>query len=127
LESGFKGGTFKGLDITLGKIGYRFCGVLIRSILRMNDNTLITGPCNCVNEILKVCDCESIQQFVADQELNVFKCPLMHLLPMNNNQQQLYQSARIGLSAKYPDYANRLYRFTSTNKKVKACSTLVAV
>lgn len=46
----YKGGTFKGLDFTIGSDNV-YGGALIRSI---ENDELIEGPCNCVDEILRV-------------------------------------------------------------------------
>jgi len=49
---GYKGGSYKGLDVTFGQNG--FGGILIRAILDLESDNYIEGPCNCVNHILEL-------------------------------------------------------------------------
>lgn len=48
----FKGGTYKGMDLTFGKPGQIYGGILIRSIMNIKTRTHIEGPCNCLDAIL---------------------------------------------------------------------------
>lgn len=58
----YKGGTFKGMDLTFGySDGTDFYGgILIRSIQHLRTKKIIEGPCNVVTLILKQCNVNSI-------------------------------------------------------------------
>ena len=60
---GYKGGTFKGLDLTCGAEG---CGggILLRAIRDLSTLRYIEGPCNVVNHILKMVSAVSIAELV---------------------------------------------------------------
>jgi len=63
--SGYKGGTYKGLDITFGGQGGAYGGILIRSIATCSEpRKVIEGPCKVVDHILSTCDESSIASFV---------------------------------------------------------------
>jgi hypothetical protein len=49
----FKGGSYKGMDLTFGKKGVVHGGILIRSIMDMQSKEYIEGPCNTLDRILK--------------------------------------------------------------------------
>jgi hypothetical protein len=64
----YKGGTFKGLDLTLGSSSKdaTYFGVLIRSICRYvpGSGFLFTeGPCKCINTLLENLQVKSIQEY----------------------------------------------------------------
>jgi hypothetical protein len=49
----FKCGTYKGMDITFGNQDI-YGGILIRSIMDLNDSKYIEGPCNSVSKLLEI-------------------------------------------------------------------------
>lgn len=56
-SNSYKGGTYKGLDISFGKGAKAHGGILIRSLISLSPppvNDFIEGPCNSVNKILKL-------------------------------------------------------------------------
>ncbi|KAF9900767.1 hypothetical protein EC991_006909 [Linnemannia zychae] len=55
MNGSYKGGSYKGLDITFGKHDTCFGGILIRGIQLSNDPTatIIEGPCLVVDQVLK--------------------------------------------------------------------------
>lgn len=66
----YKGGSYKGLDITMGgkcsmSGDSMYGGLLIRTIMDLRSGAVITGPSLCVDEILKTCNSESIVQLVS--------------------------------------------------------------
>lgn len=61
----FRGGTYKGLDITFGRPGDAG-GVLIRAIYRLADGAYTEGPCKTVERILEDLGYPSIQALVQD-------------------------------------------------------------
>ncbi|KAH3743865.1 hypothetical protein Pelo_14741 [Pelomyxa schiedti] len=66
----YKGGTFKGMDLTFGPES-AYGGILIRGLYDMVNNTLLDGPCVCVDHILKLNSCPSIEAFVTKEGTTV--------------------------------------------------------
>lgn len=101
----YKGGTFKGLDITCGsENGYG--GILIRSILDETSNTIIEGPCKVVNEILGCLKIDSIKLFVTEKLKNNLSCFDNDFLTIEFKKYSgidLYVAPRIGLYLKGND------------------------
>lgn len=117
----YKGGTFKGLDFTLGCRGSSF-SVLIRSIT--DGTTMIEGPCNVVNYILKTLGMTSIMNLTVGGVLDCFS-PVsgFYLFPFVTSKQPIYAGKRVGLSDKYPDYRDRMYRFLIFKDHIKKQKT----
>ena len=118
----FKGGTFKGLDLTLGNNKDVYFGILIRSIQDLKTREIIEGPCKCVNRILEIYGCEKVGDFIEKSTI----------LNVVNNKKGLvirdydklinlpmYYGKRIGLSDKYPEYQDQRYRFLIFKEKIK--------
>jgi len=59
----YKGGSFKGLDLTFGPID-SYGGILIRGMQNLNTDEIIDGPSLCVDNILKLNGASSIEEFV---------------------------------------------------------------
>lgn len=82
----YKGGSFKGLDISLGN-GTNYGGLLIRSLLRLDTNISISGPSNCVEYILELHGELSLETLTPDivleskelKEYEVLACPRIGL------------------------------------------------
>lgn len=113
----YKGGTYKGLDITFGfqdpnKCKITYAGILIRGI--SNNNNLVTGPSKVVDHILRETKFEKITDLVKNLEslYDVSKKSLLYLR-YNDMLEQLviYSGPRVGLSFKYPVYAVKNYRY----------------
>src|SRR4030043_2151617 len=64
----YRGGNYKGLDITFSKEGYG--GILIRAIKNVNTGEYIDGPCKVVDKILDITKNSSIQNLVDHEEFN---------------------------------------------------------
>lgn len=124
---GYKSGTYKGLDLTLGSPGTYF-GVLIRSIIDPEGN-LIHGPCCVVNYILKSYGIENIDELVGSKTMLNFASNFRGLtLIENNDNKTIYCGSRIGLDkTKYPLWVDLKYRFTTLNTHIKQCTTLVVM
>ena len=122
----FKGGTYKGMDITFGNEKDSFCGVLVRSIYDQDSDVFTEGPCRTVNTILNLYDCRDVNEF----------CKLFSIFPpeiqKNKNNDKLYLKfvddlepldlfvgRRIGLSDKYPTFKEQPYRFVVMKDKIK--------
>ena len=114
--SSYKGGTYKGLDITFGKAegyGDTYGGILIRGI--SCDDNLVTGSCKVVDYILKATDSETVKDLVdklGKSVRDVSKVsPLYLKLSDDLNKFNIYTSPRVGLSFKYWHYAVKNYRY----------------
>lgn len=106
------GGTRKGLDYTLGNEKSYF-GILIRSMICLDTESLIEGPCLCVNKILEDADMKSIDDFVS----NNIK---MDLVKTELKKEDIYIAPRIGLNdTKNPEFRNKEYRFLICKDKIK--------
>ena len=125
----YKGGTFKGMDLTFGNENM-FFGILIRSMYDIDNKTMICGPCNCVNMILSLNNCSNVGEFMekrmepfdATQDKSI--CFVKNNIPF---QDQIYLGTRIGLSDKYPEWKNKLYRFVSKVNLIKKEKKKLAV
>lgn len=101
-DSKYKGGTFKGVDVTYvedGKAG----GALIRSIWihRKNEGTyeLVEGSCNVVHKILELTCCEDIPEFVERNGVDVEEGNILPYFPKTEtlDQNALVMGPRVGL------------------------------
>ena len=115
----YKGGTFKGLDITFGLNGYG--GILIRAI--SNGTDYIEGSCNVVNKILDLTNYKSIVDLVNSDQFthDVFAKGIIHIVDSNTINTPICSSPRVGLSFKLVNelYTMRPYRYLSCPGKVK--------
>jgi len=108
----FKEGTWKGMDLTLGRKDNVYCGILIRSIKNLDDKTFIEGPSKCVDAILKDCNCSKVKDFVNEEKMNVLANKRSLILKDEKLiKKKISKGIRIGLSDKYPHYQKKHYRF----------------
>jgi hypothetical protein len=124
LDSNYKGGSYKGLDISIGdKTRKIHAGVLIRSFVKLEKKKLETleGPCKCVDFILKKNGVDSIDSLVTKKMKNKLsieenrdvlcvrlKSDLTEdeqkaLFP-SNKYNVLYSGPRVGLTLKKTDH-----------------------
>ena len=115
----YKSGTWKGLDIVLGDKN-KYFGILIRSIMNLDTEQFIEGPCRCVNTILHEFSCETVADFFANKktQITLDDCEL-YLEKSNLEPKDIYIGTRIGLSNKYPEYKNKMYRYVIYQNKIK--------
>jgi len=69
----YRGGTYKGLDISIGNSSKEYGGVLIRTIEQLatsDRSTIVCGPCKSVDHILEVCSGPTIKDLVDHQMKN---------------------------------------------------------
>jgi hypothetical protein len=127
----YKGGTYKGLDITFGwngnHPGNTYGGILIRAINKIPDGKTILGPCKTVDHILERTGCDKINDLVKDLSDTVFKKCKLYLKQKNDlDTKIIYSGPRVGLSFKYPNYAVKNYRFLTNIKTTeKYKSTII--
>lgn len=126
-DHSYKGGTFKGLDISCGT-NNGHGGILIRSIMNETTNAVIEGPCNVVNELLKQAKVNTIKELVIDKFNDNLSCTLHALLKLEEfhyDSEDLYVAPRIGLSMKgdnlekKQEYVNKNYRYIVFKDKIK--------
>lgn len=95
----YKGGTYKGLDLVFGTEAC-FGGVLIRSIVDVATNEVTSGPCLCVDLLLKTLGCATIADLVAKHGV-VGKSEEFRLVDAANAPAHTVSSSmRVGLSLK---------------------------
>lgn len=110
----YRGGTFKGLDITCGPRG-QAGGVLIRSLQLVNADgepvgaSIIEGPCVSVNRLLAACGVDSIQELVERPDFSRAVCNprgCLHLdILATPTRQPIAVGARVGLRKEVsPEY-----------------------
>jgi hypothetical protein len=118
----YKAGTFKGMDITLGDADSdTYFGILIRAIYDIKSKQMIEGPCNVVNKILSEYGFESIKEFTNGEALDILDNDHQFVIKKTKNlpREDIFAGGRIGLSAKYPDYVKRSYRFVVKKDLIK--------
>jgi 3-methyladenine DNA glycosylase Mpg len=117
----YKGGTYKGVDLTLGNEDTYF-GVLIRSICSVEGETFIEGPCRCVNTILDLNDCKNVGDYMEDRTdpPSARSTKNFHIKRCRGLEKyDIYSGPRIGLSNKYPDFKGKPYRYVIQKDSVK--------
>lgn len=141
----YKGGSFKGLDITFGVSGNEKCfgGILIRSI-KMENDVIIEGPCKIVDYILKCNSCKSISEFVEielkNNNQNIGPLPVLKTNKESKlycqfgqfNKEIIYNCPRVGLTLKNyskikEKFLMKNYRFLIFPNLIKKYSNLIAL
>lgn len=123
-DSKYRGGTFKGVDITFGnKNTNKFGGMIIRSIHNIETGETIEGPCRCVNQILSDCKVDNINDLVSSIDLNVEKQDLLYVKKVPKMLGEILCGPRIGLkkgkSEEHDKYVDKHYRFVVKDMNVK--------
>lgn len=115
----YKGGTFKGLDMTFGN-GKDHGGILIRSVIDLSTQQIYEGPCVTVNRILQECKTKTISELVDEINLDTYTEDKLYISsPINNKEFEnmpISKGPRIGLTTKKEGsehYVNRNYRFAA--------------
>lgn len=105
-----RSGTFKGLDITFRPIivAYNkdigiYGGILIRSIMKLDDNNIIEGPCNVVDYIFKLCNVSDRKTFIETYGIDIKDNVMLSLQDFELSYQKYYTSPRVGLTLKKSD------------------------
>lgn len=117
----YKGGTYKGLDLTLGNDSTCF-GILLRSIYCTDSEELIEGPCRIVNKILELNNVKDVAEFMKNKKdpLNARNTKNFHIKYRTQlAQEQIYKGPRVGLSDKYPEWKDINYRFLIKKNMIK--------
>ncbi|MES1912166.1 MAG: hypothetical protein MHM6MM_004484 [Cercozoa sp. M6MM] len=125
-EGAYKGGSYKGLDLTFGDPGRGLVGgMLIRTIVDTESNTVIEGPCRTVDTLLKASGASSIVDFVGMDSFRLdalsslseseYEAPLLSLCrpeeqKHTTNDKTLLASPRVGLTLKKDTPQRRLFQ-----------------
>lgn len=123
-----KSGTFKGLDLTLGDGNY--CGILIRSVYKVNTKQFIEGPCNTVDAFRGEYNVEYKDFFTPGTDISVLDNSRgLVLKDKLFDKESIYCGPRIGLSDKYPEYKTKSYRYAiyKSNYKKKRKELILLV
>lgn len=99
----YRGGTFKGLDLTFGdEAAGLYGGILLRAIASADTDEFVDGSCNVVDCILANLGMASIAELVAAAgSLDAADCPLVRLRPAAAEPEPaVFASPRVGLTLK---------------------------
>jgi hypothetical protein len=121
----YRGGSFKGLDLTFGNRTAR-AGILIRS-LRLPDGEVLSGPSLLVDRLLALCRNGSVAEL--DRELSERLAwnaeSLVHLAAAKDRRKPILACARVGLTllkakpgSTRPAFLTRPYRFLTEPARI---------
>lgn len=123
-SSGYKGGTRKGLDLTLSDDIY--FSVLIRSIYNLQTHEMISGPSKVVDYILSSYSVSSIEEFqegkdnILEVENNFRTFTLIKKEDCSSSHLPIYVGKRVGLnSSNNPHFSSLPYRFVQRKELIK--------
>lgn len=121
----YRGGTYKGLDITFGPPD-AFGGILLRSLL--TPHQLINGSSLCVEHLLARTDygdVASLAAVIGERNVVAHDSPL-RLRAVPERAQTIYYTSRVGLTLKrvaehpeMPDYIVRRYRALTQPRRIE--------
>ena len=134
----YKGGTYKGLDISIGQGSNTVGGILIRSIRNVETAKIIDGPCLCVDTILSHTQKPRIVDLVKDAHFRnmVAEEGEGNLLYLKYDESipklSVFSGPRVGLSLKRwdeekPKFIGKCYRFYTEADKVKKGKDLAII
>ncbi|KAL9653130.1 hypothetical protein ABK040_006347 [Willaertia magna] len=151
-DNNYKGGNYKGLDISIGGGKVYRAGILIRSLIRLKDNELIDGPSKCVDELIGHFNCKNIHDFVKKyykgkkhfnalqtennvMYLNALEKPYSQTLKKGDPYEgKIIQSGRVGLTLKQNEnikdrikYIFKPYRYCLCGDKIKKGKHLMSI
>ncbi len=108
----YKGGSFKGLDLTFGGEGI-FGGIIVRSI-ETPEGQMIIGPCLCVNYLLEQTGYSSVAELdeaIAGRKIWDEGSPLFLRLSSVSEERAVFSSPRIGLTLKKEHLAEKMFPY----------------
>ena len=78
-----------------------------------------------VNKILSIYKCDSIMDFTHGENLDIMENDMDFILVPSDDldEEELYWGPRIGLSAKFPEYHMRNYRYVAGKNYIKKQKT----
>jgi len=124
----FRGGTFKGLDITFGKTNEYYGGILIRSIESLDIEELIEGPSVTVDHLLLTCGVSTISELILTKMFgSIAQCSMLMIrhcteLPSSIliSSRMVFSSPRVGLSLRRNDHQRKRLDFLC--KRYRFCT-----
>lgn len=126
-EGSYRGGSFKGLDISFGSTN-AFGGILIRTIEKP-DGSLVNGCSLCVDHILATTNSQNVAQLDAQlgsANISDSSKALHLLLDPSVEQRTVLTTARVGLTLKraykhkdMPEFIMKPYRFQTRPRDIK--------
>eukprot|EP01114_Cavostelium_apophysatum_P001546 TRINITY_DN11340_c0_g1_i1.p1 TRINITY_DN11340_c0_g1~~TRINITY_DN11340_c0_g1_i1.p1 ORF type:complete len:304 (+),score=26.36 TRINITY_DN11340_c0_g1_i1:118-1029(+) len=141
----YKGGNYKGLDISIGRGAEEYGGILIRTVqsLEPEEEVVISGPCRTVDYILRLCGASSIQDLVdnkMDGNTNALSPnaspskPLHLAYHEHSERREIFRSPRIGLNLNKKGetaesqikYNAKFYRYFTLPTKVHKKNPMIA-
>jgi len=123
--NGYKGGSYKGIDITFSKRGYG--GILVRAIMEIESEKYIEGPSLVVDHILSTSGAKDIVELTKNKNFswNVLfnDSNILSLKPSSElDVREIYSSGRVGLVLRtdvHAVFALRPYRYLTYPLLVK--------
>jgi len=135
---GYKGGSYKGLDVTFGD-GEFYGGILLRALQPLYGDFLpVEGPSLLVDHVLKTAKADTIEELVGRFDMSAElknpdpAKPAAHPLFFVHSDKEIpafakhtvYKGARVGLSMKVfvdskESYVGKFYRYMITPDKIK--------
>ncbi|MCI0699920.1 MAG: hypothetical protein L0241_02420 [Planctomycetia bacterium] len=122
----YRGGSFKGLDLTLGD-GTSYFGLLIRTIVSA-EGTILDGPCVMVDHLLtqtKASNVAALDGIINARSIWDATSPLHIVEAEKPRTATIYQCSRVGLSLKKakgkpdaPKFVGRPYRFLTEAQSI---------
>ena len=90
-----------------------YAAVLIRSIMDINQQKFIEGPCRTVDHILQLSGVDSIMSLTGGNSLSFISNVknLLLIVGQPSVLETILYGPRIGLSDKYPEYRDLKYRY----------------
>jgi len=115
--AGYKGGSYKGLDITFSKRG--FGGMLIRALYQIETKEYIEGPSKVVDHILSLCSAKDISSFTTSDNFSwsvLDETKKLHIVQSKLERRDLITSGRVGLvlrKKEHVPFVLKPYRYMS--------------
>lgn len=90
----------------------------------LDTNEFIEGPCKSVNKILEQFNCADVaelfnNEFAGIDQISMTDEKINLAIDNTLTKLDIFKGPRIGLSDKYPDYQNLLYRYATNIAKIK--------
>eukprot|EP01116_Phalansterium_solitarium_P020353 TRINITY_DN5987_c0_g1_i1.p1 TRINITY_DN5987_c0_g1~~TRINITY_DN5987_c0_g1_i1.p1 ORF type:complete len:324 (+),score=100.14 TRINITY_DN5987_c0_g1_i1:46-1017(+) len=134
MGSGYKGGSYKGLDVAIGRDDKNVGGVLLRSLRLLPEGTIVNGPSLVVDHLLKLCGADTIASLmdvrlkgdISVEQGGGRPLFLVPIAPGSRAPVPVHRSARFGLNMSKKDVAPevqqrfifKLYRFVAYPDKI---------
>lgn len=121
----YRGGSYKGVDLTFGEENKGFGGILIRAVEDLTAQKLVEGPSLTVDHILSLCDVPTIAEFVKMNGIDATNNGKFHIRYDDTiAKRKVFKTPRVGLTLKKADeehakYVMKSYRYLTLPKQTK--------